>query len=277
MSRSRFLGRLADRGRRAAWLVVLAATLAACGSADAGADRGQREVRVAAASDLAFALEELRPLLEEQHEGVRMSVTYGSSGVFLQQISNGAPFDLFLSADLAYPQQLVDQGLAQSEDVFAYAVGRLVVWTPEGSALDPAQGLGVLTDRRVRKVAIAHPDHAPYGRAALAALRTSGVADEIEPKLVLGENVSQAAEFVHSGSADAGVVAMSLVLSEPLHDQGRWSEVPLDAFPPLLQGGVVLDRAADAEAAGAVRETLLSEPGRELLRRHGFFLPDAGR
>lgn len=259
-------------------LALLTSLLAGCG-AGSGARAGDppvREVRVAAASDLTFALEELQPLLDAAHPGVRLRTTYGSSGTFLQQITEGAPFDLFLSADLSFPRQLADQGRADPADLFTYAVGRLVVWTPEGSDVDPAGGLRVLTDPRVRRVAVANPEHAPYGRAALAALRTAGVLDDVRPKLVLGESVSQAAEFVQSGNADAGVVAKSLVLSDPLREEGRWSEVPLDAFPRLLQGGVVLGRARDPAAARAVRETLLSEPGRALLRRYGFSLPETG-
>lgn len=259
-------------------LLVLAAVLAGCGAGGSAAGGTPlREVRIAAASDLKFALEELQPLLDEQHPGVVMKTTYGSSGTFLQQIGNGAPFDVFLSADLAYPQQLAADGLAQEADVFPYAVGRLVLWTPEGSPVDPAPGLAVLTDPTVRRVAVANPQHAPYGRAAVAALRSNQLDDDVTPKLVLGESVSQAAEFVQSGSADAGIVALSLVLSDPLRDQGRWVEVPLTDFPELLQGGVVLAGAQDPTAARAVRDTLRSEPGRALLRRYGFSLPDSAR
>jgi len=262
--------------RSLALILALAFVLTGCGGTSAGGT-AQREVRIAAASDLKFALEELQPLLDAQHPGVVMRTTYGSSGTFLQQLSNGAPFDVFLSADLAFPQQLADAGLAPQTDVFPYAVGRLVLWTPEGSEVDPARGLGVLTDPGVRRIAIANPQHAPYGRAAVAALRSNVLYDQVQSKLVLGESVSQAAEFVQSGSADAGIVAMSLVLSDPLQDQGRWAEVPLTDFPELLQGGVVLERAQDPAAARAVRDTLLSEPGRALLRRYGFFLPDSDR
>lgn len=263
-------------------LVALAGLLTGCGSSTGETERvaqggpvERRDVRVAAASDLKFALEELQALLDVRHPGVTIAATYGSSGTFLQQITEGAPFDVFLSADLAFPQQLVDAGLADRRDLFEYAVGRLVVWTPEGSPVDPGPGLGVLTDPRVQRVAIANPEHAPYGRAAVAAMRTAGVHEQVQSRMALGENVSQAAEFVQSGAADVGVVAMSLVLSDPLRDQGRWVEVPLSDFPQLLQGGVVLSGADDVDAAQAVRETLLSEPGKELLRRYGFFLPGA--
>lgn len=248
--------------------LLVAALLAGCGG-DAGSD-DRVTVRVAAASDLQFAFAEVAELVAEQRPDVDVVVTYGSSGTFLQQIVNGAPYDLYLSADLTFPRQLVARGMAEQSDLFGYATGRLVVWTPEGSPVDPSPGLSVLTDERVRRVAIANPEHAPYGVAAVAAMRTAGVEDVVAPKLVLGENIVQAAEFVQSGNADAGVVALSLVLSDPLRDVGRWAEVPTDMFPRLEQGGVVLSRATDAEAARAVRDVLLGDAGRAVLERYGF-------
>jgi molybdate transport system substrate-binding protein len=261
-------------GLAVAALLLLATACGGGGGGGAAAAGQDRVVRIAAAADLRFALDELEPLVRATHPEVRLAITYGSSGQFAQQLEQGAPFDLYLSADLALAERLVERDLAAEEDLFAYAVGRLVLWTPEGSAVDPAPGLTVLADPRVRRVAIANPEHAPYGRAAEAAIRAAGVEDDVRPKLLLGENVAQAAEFVQSGGADAGVVAMSLVLSDPLRDAGRWAEVPLESFPRLLQGGVVLARAEDVEAARAVRDALLSGPGRDLLRRYGFFLPD---
>lgn len=259
---------------RLAGLLLLAVlvVLAGCGSDAVSAGGQPVVVRVAAAADLGFAFDDLAGLVAEQHPDVELAVTYGSSGTFLQQIRNGAPFDLYLSADLEYPRRLVDDGLASDDDLFRYAVGRLVVWTLEGSAVDPAAGLSVLADPRVRRVSIANPEHAPYGRAAVAAMRSEGVYDAVVPKLVLGENVAQAAEFVQSGNADAGVVAMSLVLGDPLRDVGRWAEVPLEAFPRLEQGGVVLASARDVDAARAVRDTVLSPAGRDVLDRYGFLL-----
>jgi molybdate transport system substrate-binding protein len=261
------------RALRALLLVVVVAVPAACGSDDAAGAGGQPSlVRVAAAADLAFAFDDLAELVAEEHPDIELAVTYGSSGTFLQQIRNGAPFDLYLSADLEYPRRLVDDGLAADSDLFQYAVGRLVLWTPEGSAVDPAGGLSVLADPRVQRVSIANPEHAPYGQAAVAAMRSQGVYDAAAPKLVLGENVAQAAEFVQSGNADAGVVAMSLVLGAPLREVGRWAEVPLEDFPRLEQGGVVLASARDVEAARAVRDTVLSPAGRAVLDRYGFLL-----
>jgi molybdate transport system substrate-binding protein len=253
-------------------LLLVVPVLAGCGADARGAGAPASLVRVAAAADLEFAFDDLAGLVAEEHPDIELAVTYGSSGTFLQQIRNGAPFDLYLSADLEYPRRLVEDGLAADADLFGYAVGRLVVWTPEGSSVDPAEGLAVLADPRVRRVSVANPEHAPYGRAAVAAMRTQGVYDAVAPKLVLGENVAQAAEFVQSGNADAGVVAMSLVLGDPLREVGRWAEVPLEDFPRLEQGGVVLASARDVEAARAVRDTVLGPTGRAVLDRYGFLL-----
>jgi molybdate transport system substrate-binding protein len=233
-----------------------------CGGVDSDEET---VVRVAAASDLQPALEALRPLLDA--EGVDLQATYGGSGTFLQQIVNGAPYDLYLSADQSYPRQLVDRGLAEPPDLFPYAVGRLVLWVPEGSALDPADGLAILTGPDVERVAIANPEHAPYGRAALAALAAAGIEAQVRPKLVRGENVAQAADFVVSGGADAGIVARSSVVSDALQDVGRWQEL---AAPGLEQGGVVL---RDSAPARRVRDVLLSDAGQAVLTRAGFGRP----
>jgi molybdate transport system substrate-binding protein len=261
--------------RLAVLLLVPAWLLTACAASAGSADGPSRPVRVAAASDLQFALDDVARLVEDRHPEIDLAVTYGSSGAFVQQISNGAPFDLYLSADLGYAQQLVDDDLAATENLFTYAVGGLALWVPAGSPIDPSAGLSVLADPAVRKVAIANPEHAPYGRAAVAALRAAGVHDVVADKLVLGENVAQAAEFVQSGNADAGVVASSLVVADPLRDEGTWVEVPGELFPALEQGGVILRSARDADAARAVRDALLGEDGREVLERHGFRTPDA--
>ena len=231
-----------------------------------------REVRVAAAADLQFALEAV--VAAAAVPGVRPVVTYGSSGSFFAQIENGAPFDLYLSADAEYPRRLAGKGLADG-DVFLYAVGRIALWVPNGSKLDVASlGVRALLDPSVRRVAIANPRHAPYGRAAEAALRSLGVWDALKEKVVLGENVAQAAQFVESGAADAGVVALSLALSPKMRSSGRHAELPLASYPRMEQGGVVLKGARDLAAARALRDALLGPRGREVLRENGFVLPD---
>lgn len=244
-------------------LVAVLAALLVAGCGAAGDD--DATVRVAAASDLQPALEALRPLLAEQ--GVDLQPTYGSSGAFLQQVVNGAPYDVYLSADEDYPRELVDRGLAEPGDLFPYAVGRLVLWLPEGSPLDVTDGLALLARDDVDQVALANPEHAPYGVAAMQALAAAGLVDRVRPKLVLGENVSQAADFVVSGGVDAGIVARSLVLTDALRDVGEWAE--LDA-PGLAQAGVLLE---DSDGARAVRDVLLSDEGRAVLTAAGFALP----
>jgi molybdate transport system substrate-binding protein len=261
------------RGAYLRWALAIGALVASgCGGpASSSPDpTAGTVVRVAAASDLRFALEEVADLVAREHPDVELAVTYGSSGQFVQQIGNGAPFDLFLSADLAYPEQLVEEGHAEADDAFAYGVGRLVLWAGEESPVDPGGGLAALADPAVRRVAIANPEHAPYGRAAVEALRAAGVWDVVEPKLVLGENVSQAADFVRSGNADAGVVALSLALAPSAEAEGRWVEVPLELFSPLEQGGVVIAGARDPAPARAVRDVLLSKEGRAVLASYGF-------
>ncbi|MHB8798587.1 MAG: molybdate ABC transporter substrate-binding protein [Thermoanaerobaculia bacterium] len=241
--------------------------------ADSGPTR-PREVRVAAAADLQFALDEVFRAAGRSIAGIRPVVIYGSSGSIHAQIENGAPFDLFLSADADYPRRLAAKGFADGA-VFHYAVGRLAVWVPSASRLDVgALGLRALLAPSVRKVAIANPRHAPYGRAAEAAMRHLGVRDGLREKLVLGESVAQAAQFAKSGAADAGILALSLVLSPRMRDSGRWAEVPRNAYPRMDQGGIVLRHARDLAGARALRDALLSPRGREVLVSRGFALPD---
>ena len=228
---------------------------------------------MAAAADLEFALEALFAATAGSMPGVRPSVTYGSSGSFFAQIENGAPYDLYLSADAEYPRRLAAKGLALGEP-FLYAVGRLALWVPASSRLDlGGLGLRALLDPSVRKVAIANPRHAPYGRAAEAAMRSLGVYGGVQGKLVLGENVAQAAQFVQSGAADAGVVALSLALAPRMRAAGRYVEVPLESYPRMDQGGIVLRGTRNAAAARALRDALVGPRGREVLREYGFSLP----
>src|SRR5205085_7290504 len=182
-----------------------AAFVFACGSPKAPV----KTVRIAAAADLRFALDELTVAFERAHPAVALSVSYGSSGSFFAQLLNRAPFDVFLSADVDYPRQLAARGLTLPGGEFTYAVGHIVLWTPAGAPVDVAQsGMKVLVDPRVGHIAIANPEYAPYGRAAVAAMRTDGVYERVAAKLVFGENVSQALQFVQSRAADVGVVAV---------------------------------------------------------------------
>lgn len=230
-------------------------------------------MRVAAAADLNTALGALVTRFRASHD-VDVSVSYGSSGTFYTQLLSRAPFDLFLSADIEYPRQLAARGLTIPDGEFTYAVGRLVLWVRASSTADLERaGLQSLVESRVAHVAIANPEHAPYGRAAVAALQAAGIADRVRPKLVYGENVAQALQFVQSGAAEAGLVALSLALAPNLKDQGRWVEIPPALYPRMAQGGTILRWAADVESAKALRAFVLGDDGRTLLKQYGFFLP----
>jgi len=252
-----------------------AAALVAAGCRQLSERRPARgRVRVAAAADLNAAMSELIARFSASR-GVDVEVAYGSSGTFYAQLLNQAPFDVFLSADVEYPRQLAARGLTLDGGEFQYAVGRLVVWVPGSSSVDVGRtGLKGLAAASIAHVSIANPDHAPYGRAAVAALRSAGVYDAVRPKLVFGENVAQALQFVQSGAADAGIVALSLALAPAARDAGRYAEIPLDRYPRIDQGGTILRWAADVEAARALRAYVLSADGRAVLRQYGFFLPN---
>ena len=201
-------------------------------------------------------------------------MSYGSSGTFYAQLLNQAPFDMFLSADVAYPNQLAAQGLTLPQSEFTYAVGRIVVWAPAASTLDlEREGLQALTRPSAVHVAIANPEHAPYGRAAVAAMQSAGVYDRVRPKLVVGENIAQTMQFVQSGAADVGIVALSLALAPNVKGQGRLYDIPVASYPRLEQGGVILKAAQDVDAARAFRGFLLSADGQAILKHYGFAAP----
>lgn len=232
---------------------------------------GSRIVAIAAASDLKFALEDVMAEFRKLHPEVDCRVTFGSSGSFFAQLSNKAPFDLYLSADIDYPRKLIEQGLAVRETEFHYAVGHLVAWVPRDSTLRlEGSGIETLIDPAVRKIAVANPKHAPYGRAAIAALKSLGVHDQIESRLVMAENIAQAAQFVETGAADIGLISLSLALSPALKGKGRSWAVPESAYPPIVQGGIIMNWAQDPPAADLVRAYLLSDKGRAVLKKYGF-------
>lgn len=232
------------------------------------------EINVAAAADLKFAMDELVAEFHTNHPDTTIKVTYGSSGNFFAQLQNRAPFDLYFSADIEYPRKLAELGHALHTNVFLYAVGRIVVWAPKASAVDVEKlGIQSLLAPSVRRIAVANPQHAPYGRAAVAAMKSLRVHGQVERRLVYGENIAQTAQFVQSGAADLGVIALSLAVAPQLRDAGRYWEIPADAYPKLEQGGIILNWTKDAAAARALRDFVLDRHGREVLKRCGFFLP----
>lgn len=255
--------------RGVALVTLLGFAAVACGSGPAPTAQPVT-ITVAAAADLRYALEEIVEAYEAAAPGVDVVVTYGSSGNFASQIPNGAPFDVFFSADIDYPRRLEAAGLV-SGTTRAYAVGRLVVWVRDPSVLDvEALGIQALRDASVRRIAIANPEHAPYGRAAVAAMERAGLYGDVADRLVLGENISQAAQFIESGAADIGLIALSLAIAPTLADRGRFAPIPGDMHPSITQGVVVLERATDPAAAGAFVDHVLGPAGREVLQRYGF-------
>jgi molybdate transport system substrate-binding protein len=227
------------------------------------------EITVAAAADLQFALKDVAARFEQQ-TGNKVTLIFGSSGNFFSQIQNGAPFDVFFSADLDYPKKLEAAVLAEPNTLYQYATGKIVLWVRKDSKLDLSKGLAVLLDPSVSKIAIANPPHAPYGRAAMAALEHEQLSEKLKDKFVLGENVSQTAQFVESGSADAGIIALSLAVAPAMKEKGRYVEVPASSYPPLQQGCVVLTSSKKKAAALAFVEFLKKPETEKLMEGFGF-------
>ena len=232
------------------------------------------ELTIAAASDLNFVFRELVAEFEKT-TGNNVRLSLGSSGNFFSQIQNGAPFDLYFSADIAYPRKLEEAGLTVPGSLYPYAVGRIVVWVGKDSHLDLSKGLEALREPMLRKIAIANPKHAPYGRAAVAAMEYFKVYDQVKDKLVLGENISQAAQFVESGAADVGIIALSLALAPPMQAAGHYWEIPADAHPPIEQGAVILMGGKNQESAKAFLSFIQGAEGQTVMKRYGFAVPSA--
>ena len=252
---------------------LIACLLGSCVSLIALPARAQTTPLVAAAADLRFALDEV--ITEYRRAtGTVVRVTYGSSGDIARQIEQGAPFDLFMSADEAYVERLASKGLTVDHGVL-YGIGRIVLFTPAGSPVQADDRLAdvrrAIGDGRLRKLAIANPEHAPYGRAAREALDALGLWRAVQPTLVFGENVSQAAQFAASGSAEAGIFALSLAGAPGLAGKGRYVVLPEALHRPLRQRMALLKRGS-ASAAGFY--AFLQQPAaRAVFRRYGFALP----
>lgn len=246
-------------------LVLLPATLASATDT----------VRIAAAANLVYALDSLNAAFRVENPDVRLDVSIGSSGNLLAQITHGAPYDVFLSADMHYPQALIASGQADAASLMPFARGRLVLWTTRpGLALTNIAA--VVNDPQVRKLAIANTTNAPYGQAAKQVLEKLHLWTVAEPKLVVGENISQTAQFVSAGGADAGFVALSLVLSPKLTDRGHWLEVPAEDYAPLWQGAVLTREGAPKPVARRYLAFLQTPAARKVLERFGYGVPASG-
>jgi molybdate transport system substrate-binding protein len=238
------------------------------------AQSANREINVAAAADLSAALQEVATNYEK-HTGVVVKLSFGASGALTQQIQNGAPFDAFFSADMDYPRQLIAAGQADSATLYRYAVGKLVLWVPTDSPLDVEhKGIDVLLDPSVKKISIGNPQHAPYGRAAVAALKHYGLYEKVTDRLVLGENISQAAQFVESGNAQVGFVALAHAIAPSMQGKGKYWMVPANTYPPLDQGVVLISRSQHKQDAASFLEYVKTAEVSALLRRYGFSVPE---
>jgi len=232
-----------------------------------------KELTVAAAADLSSALKDIGDGFEKK-TGVHLKLSFGASGALTQQIENGAPFDVFFSADMDYPRQLVRDGQADGSMLYQYAVGKLVLWVPADSPLDVEhKGVNVLLDSSVKRISIANPQHAPYGRAAVEALKHAGLYDRLSDKIVMGENVSQAAQFAESGNAQAGFVALAHAGAPAMQGKGKYWEVPADYYAPLAQGVLVISRSAHKQEATQFLEYIKTKPAKVIFQKYGFTLP----
>jgi molybdate transport system substrate-binding protein len=228
------------------------------------------KITVAAAADLKFAMDEIVGQFHRANPGDEVSVVYGSSGKFFSQIQQNAPFDMYFSADINYPRELAKAGFAASE-VKPYAIGRLVIWS---MSLDASKlSLQDLADAKVTRIAIANPRHAPYGKRAEEALRAVGVWDKVEPKLIYGENISVTAQYVLSGNAQVGLIAMSLVVGPELSGKGSHSLVDDKLHPPLEQGFIITRRGGASKLARRFADYMGAKPARAVMSRYGFVLP----
>ena len=228
----------------------------------------QTPLRVAAAADLEPVLP---PILQQFREamGIPVEATYQASAMLTTQIQNGAPFDLFLSADMGYPKRIVDAKLADPTSLTPYAKGTLVLWTRNDSHLPPPS-LDLLRNPVFKRLAVANPDRAPYGRAAVAALTSLKLYNELKPRIVTAENISQTAQFVDSGNADAGLISLTSALTPRLASDGSYFVIPRDLYPPIEQGAVVLSRSTQLAAAQRLLAFLLSAPIQAQLAKSGL-------
>jgi molybdate transport system substrate-binding protein len=250
--------------------VLIAAAIVTLATVTAPTEaQAPRAITIAAASDLQTVLPAVIRRFE-QDATAKVAVSFGSSGSFFAQIQNGAPYDVYMAADIDYPRRLAASGYAEPASLSLYAIGRIVLWARTDSGVDVRGGLKGLTDARVRRIAIANPQFAPYGRAAEAALRSGQVYDAVRLKLVLGDNIAQTAQLVESGNATVGIIALSHALSPTLRASGTYLEIPATAHPPIEQGAAVLTASKQQALAREFLSYLKRPDIARLFEQFGF-------
>lgn len=225
---------------------------------------------IAAASDLQYAFKEMQTIFSKKYPTETINFQFGSSGKALTQIESGAPYDAFFAADMNYPKQLKEKGLAVGE-VKPYALGRIGLMTLKSNNI-PVNDLSILATVRIKKIAIANPEHAPYGQAAVAALKTLGLYDKVKSKFVFGENIQQATQYVQTGAADVGLIAISIAKAPIIADQVNFGLIDGKAHPDIIQGYALLKRGENNKAARAFLLTVESPEGDAIMKKYGFIL-----
>ena len=233
-----------------------------------------QQITIAAAADLRSALDEISSSFQTE-TAIQVKAVYGSSGNLFQQIQNGAPFDVFFSANSDYPKKLEAGGLSIPGSYYEYGRGHIVLLASSTSVFDLQKGLKVLLEPAIKRIAIADPSHAPYGQAAVAALKLQGIYDRVARKIVVAENVAQAASFVTSGAAEIGIVAKSLVVLQSARAQARFAEIPASQYPPIEQACVLLKSSTKQDAARRFLQYVRSRKASKILQRYGFEIPPA--
>lgn len=229
-----------------------------------------QQLTIAAAADLKFALADIVSAFKQDNTNANITVVYGSSGKFQTQIQQGAPYDLYFSADISFPRALAEKGYAASA-VMPYAVGRIVLWS---ARIDVSKmTLASLSQDQFRRIAIANPRHAPYGQRAMEALQAVGVLSAVESKLVYGENIAHAAHFVQTGNAQVGIIALALVLNPELANRGSYVLIPEHLHAPLEQGFIITKRAANNDLAQRFADYMSHPEVRRIMTAYGFTLP----
>jgi molybdate transport system substrate-binding protein len=254
--------------RRAVLLLLfLSATVALASCNKPGGESDKPSLTVSAAADLTLAFEEMGKLFE-QDTGIKVTFNFGSTGQLAQQIEQGAPVDLFAAANVSFVERLEQRGLTLPDTKAIYAQGRITLWTRPDSSLR-VEKVEDLTRADVKRIAIANPEHAPYGIAAREAMQSAGVWEKVSPKLVFGENIRQAHQFAESGNVDVAIISLSL----SMHSPGRWTLIPAELHKPINQALAVIKGTRQEEAARKFAAFIGSDKGREVMRKYGFILP----